>query len=92
MTKLEQKIQGDMESHIFKCYCGENSYLEITRDDDDKQFYLSISVSPTRLAERLKLAWKALLGLEFSTSNEIMIDYTDARMLIEALNTHRAKL
>lgn len=85
MSKIDQTIQGNMDSHIFKCYCGENSYLEIVRDFEDDQRYISITMHPTRLKERLKLAWKALRGLEFSVSNEVVIDGDDINKVRKAL-------
>lgn len=85
MTKLNQQVQGHMESHVFTCYCGEDSYLQISRDDEDGQYYISITKHPTRLGERLKTAWQALKGLEFTASNEVIIDGADAASLVEAL-------
>lgn len=85
MTKINQTIQGNLETHIFKCYCGENSYLEVMKDTDDKQIYINITLHPTRLSERLKLAWRALRGLEFSASNEVVIDGKDIGSLIRGI-------
>lgn len=85
MTKINQTIQGNMDSSIFKCYCGENSYLEVIKDPEDKQIYISITLRPTRLRERLKLAYRALRGLEFTSSNEVVIDGDDIKELIKAL-------
>lgn len=87
MSKLNQEIQGHMPTHIFKCYCGEDSYLEIMQDPDDKEFYLTITKHPTRLKERLKLAWKAFRGLEFAASNEVIIAEKDAKKIAKALET-----
>jgi hypothetical protein len=85
MSKIDQTVQGDMPSHIFKCYCGEFSYLEIILDKDDQQIYFAISMSPTTLWSRVKLAWRAIHGLEFSTSNEVIIDGKDVPKIIKAL-------
>lgn len=85
MTKIEQKIQFDSHSEVFKCYCGENSYLEFIYDKDDDQYYVNITIHPTRLLERLKLAWKALRGLEFSTSNEVIVDGPDFRRYLRTV-------
>jgi hypothetical protein len=83
--KLKQKIQGDMDSHVFKCYCGEYSYLEIVRDSDYKQVYVNITMNPTTIRERLSMAWKSLRGIEFSVSNEVVIDSVDLAELRKAL-------
>lgn len=91
MTRLDQKIQGDMETHVFKCYCGEDSYLVVTKDSKDDQLYISITKHPTRLVERLKLAWKSLRGLEFTTTNEVIIDGSDADNLALALTSNQSE-
>lgn len=85
MSNIEQKIQFDGKSEIFKCYCGEHSYLEVTYDRVDDQYYVSITLHPTRFLERLKLAWKALRGIEFSSSNEVVIDGPDFRKYIKEI-------
>lgn len=85
MAKIDNQVQGSMPTHIFKCYCGENSYIEIIQDPEDKEFYFSITQRPTRLKERLTTAWKALRGLEFTASNEVIVLDTDAHKIIEAL-------
>ena len=41
--------------------------------------------------ERLKLAWMAIRGLEFSVSNEIIIDNTDIKKLIKALEMPKTR-
>jgi hypothetical protein len=92
MSKVEQLIQGNMEYHIFRCYCGECSYLSIIQDSEDDQIYIEITLHPTRLTERLKLAWKALRGLEFLASNEVIIDGSDAEKLIEAVRLHKSSM
>jgi len=83
MTELKQKIQFENKSEVFKCYCGENSYLEFIYDKEDDQYYVTITLQPTRLLERLKLAWKALRGLEFSSANEVVIDGEDFRKYLK---------
>lgn len=85
MTKIDQSIQGGLPTYIFKCYCGEDSYLEVMQDPDDRELYISITQRPTRLRERLKLAWKALRGLEFTNAGDVILLDTDAKKLIEAL-------
>lgn len=85
MTKLAETIQGNLETHIFKCYCGEDSYLEVMQDSEDKEFYISITMHPTSISERIKAAWKALRGLEFSASNTVIILEEDADKLAAAL-------
>lgn len=85
MTKIKQVVQGNMDTSIYKCYCGEYSYLEIIRDEEDSQFYFHISVYPTRLLERLVLAWKALRGIEFMVSNEVIVDGKDVPDMIKFL-------
>lgn len=85
MAKIDNKIQWDTPTHLFKCYCGESSFLEIIHDDEDRQLYISITQHPTTLRERLTLAWKALCGYEFSASNEVVLDEEDINKLIKAL-------
>lgn len=86
MTKLKESTQWPVEFHIYKCWCGEDSYLQVARDDEDKQFYISITVHPTRFLERLRMAWKALRGIEFTASNEVIVDFQDAKELTAALS------
>lgn len=85
MAKVDNQVQGDLPTYIFKCYCGENSYLEIMQDPEDKELYISITQHPTRLRERLKLAWKALRGLEFTAAGDIILLDDDVKKLIKAL-------
>lgn len=91
MAKIDNKTQGSYGSHIFKCYCGENSYLEILQDPDDRELYIYITQHPTRLRERLSTAWRALRGLEFMSSNEIVLLEEDAEKLIKALKLKGTK-
>lgn len=85
MTKLQERNQFNSVSQVYKCWCGEYSYLEIIRDEEDSQFYFHISVYPTRLLERLVLAWKALRGIEFMVSNEVIVDGKDVPSIIKFL-------
>lgn len=85
MTKIKQVIQGGMEPDVFLCYCGEYSYLRISRDDEDQQAYVSIVGHPTSLKERLVAAWRCLFGKEFYISNEVIIDGKDLSALRKAL-------
>jgi hypothetical protein len=89
MTKVQEGDQFQREIHIFKCWCGEESYLEITQDADDKEFYISITQHPTRFMERLKMAWAALRGIEFSSSNCVVLLEEDANKLVAALTFKR---
>lgn len=91
MTKIIEKTQWrHIETNIFKCWCGENSYLDITSDNDG-DLYITITQYPTNLLERFKLAFKALRGLEFSSSNSVMIVNEDINKLIKALRNNNAK-
>jgi len=87
MAKIDNKTQWSQfgETHIFKCYCGSNSYIQVIQDPEDRELYFSITQHPTRLKERLGTAWKALRGLEFTASDEVILLDTDARKLIKAL-------
>lgn len=88
MTKIMEKIQGDssgFETHIFKCYCGEDSYLEIIQDKEDREIFVTITKHPTRLKERLIMAWKSLRGIEFTTTNHVMLLQEDISKLRSAL-------
>lgn len=86
MSRVDQLIQGNIPLDVFRCYCGESSYLEIMHDAEDDQFYIYITLSPTRLKERLRLAWKALRGIEFLASNEVIIDGSDIEKVAAALS------
>lgn len=87
MTKLTEHSQwGDYgDYYIFKCWCGENSYLEVSVDKKDGELYICITRHPTRFRERLKMAWEAIRGIEFTSSNSVMIVPEDVPKLIEAL-------
>ncbi len=86
MTKLTEKTQFNFaETNIFKCWCGENSYLDITKDLDDGDIYITITQYPTRLLERVKMAYKALRGIEFTSSNSVMLAQEDIKKLIKSL-------
>ena len=85
MTKLTEDSQWNTGRHIFKCWCGEDSYLEVIQDVEDGEYYISITQHPTRLKERLAMAWKALRGIEFTASNSVMIVEKDAKKLVKAL-------
>ena len=85
MTKIKQVIQGNTEPDVFLCYCGEYSYLRISKDDEYQQAYVSIVGHPTSLKERLVAAWRCLLGKEFYISNEVVIDGQDLPALRKAL-------
>lgn len=85
MSKVEEQLQGGFPTYIFKCYCGEHSFLEVMQDLEDRELYINITQHPTRLKERLTTAWRALRGLEFSSSNEVIIDEKDIDRLMEAL-------
>jgi hypothetical protein len=91
MSKIDNTTQGRLDSYIFKCYCGEDSYLEVMQNPDDGEFYISITQHPTRLLERLKMAWKALRGIEFTSSNEVILLEKDANKLIVALTKPNRK-
>lgn len=92
MSKINQVIQGGGEVHIFKCYCGEDSFLEFTGRKEDDEIYAQITIHPTRLGKRLKLAWKALRGLEFTASNSVIIDGKDLPKLIKALQSYATQI
>ena len=86
MTKLVEKTQfKDFETNIFKCWCGESSYLEVVKDIEDGDIYITITKYPTRLLERLKMAYMALRGIEFDSTNSVMIAQEDIPQLIKAL-------
>ena len=86
MTEIKQFTQGKLgNEHIFQCYCGEDSYLNVTHDEEDNQFYFDITLAPSRLPERIKRAWQALRGLEFGCSNEVIIDGSDIKELSDFL-------
>jgi hypothetical protein len=85
MTELIEKDQFQTETHTYKCWCGENSYLTIVIDREDGEAYISITQSPTRLIERLSLAWKALRGIEFTSSNEVIISDDEVEELMKML-------
>ena len=92
MSKIQEKIQGEFDDYIFKCYCGENSYLQVTQDPDDRELYISITLKPTRLSERLELAWKSLRGMEFYATDEVIILGEDSDKLIEALTLSQGEI
>lgn len=85
MTKIKQVIQGGVEPDVFLCYCGEYSYLRISRDEEDEQVYVSIVGRPVTIGERLSAAWRCLLGKEFYISNEVIVDAKDLPALRKAL-------
>jgi hypothetical protein len=85
MTKLAEKNQFNSDNYVFKCYCAEHSYLDITQDPDDGEIYISITQHPTRLTDRIVMAWRALRGVEFSSSNEVVLLKEDISKLQEAL-------
>lgn len=90
MTKLKESTQfKDLETSIFKCWCGESSYLEVVKDVDDGDIYVTISKYPTKLLERLKTAYKALRGIEFDSTNSVMIAKEDVIKLIRALKGYK---
>lgn len=92
MTKLKESTQfKDLETSIFKCWCGEVSYLEIVRDVEDGDIYVTITKHPTRLLERLRSAYKALRGIEFDATNSVMIAKEDIAALIKALKSKDTK-
>lgn len=86
MTKLNQKQQYDNESHIFKCWCGEHSYLEVSKfDEDTGDIEIYLTQHPSSLFERLRLAFMSLRGLEITTSSSVIIAEEDVKELIKAL-------
>lgn len=87
MTKIKEKTQfKDLEINIFRCWCGESSYLEVVKDVEDGDIYVTITKYPTRLLERLKTAYKALRGIEFDATNSVMIAKEDVSKLVKALS------
>ena len=85
MTKIKQTLQFEYQPDVFLCYCGEYSYLRISRDNEDEQVYVSIVGRPATIGERLSSAWRCLLGKEFYISNEVIIDAKDLPALRKAL-------
>ena len=88
MTKIIEKSQFDfIERNIFQCYCGEYSYLNIEKDLDDDYIYITITKYSTSFLGRIDLAFKALLGIEFNSSNSVMISKKDIKSLIDSLKS-----
>lgn len=84
MTKIQNKTQFDNENYIFKCYCGEHRFLEVSQDEDSTYIYITIGGST--LLERIKGAINILRGNKH-IAEEIIIGNEDTDKLIKALKT-----
>lgn len=86
MTRLREKTQLKYTTtSIFKCWCGENSYLDITKDKIGDYICITITQNPTTVSDRIKMAWKCLRGLEFSSSNSVLISEQNIENLVKEL-------
>lgn len=84
MTKLTEQSQFGLDTDIFKCWCGEYSYLEVIKDSDG-DIYVAITQYPRSITERLKAIFGIITGTGYSGSNSVMVTKDDVNKLIKAL-------
>jgi len=77
----------DNDEHILlQCSCHSFEFLEFGWfDDDSKTFYVSITVHPKKLIEKLKAIWRILRGARYGISDEVLVESKEIRRLVKWL-------
>ncbi len=71
------KINNDIE--LYRCECGEFSFLEVWYDGDF--YYFMITYSPRGIIEKLKAIWAILRGAKYGVSEDIVLSETSIKQL-----------
>jgi len=77
-------MKTDDETILFKCDCGEFSFLEVFYDTDF--YYFTITYYPKTFIGKIKAIFAIIKGSRFGASEEIVLRPKDAKELSKFLN------
>lgn len=75
-----------MDKLLIQCDCDSFEIVELGWfDDEPKTFYLTITVYPKTLLDKIKGIWKVLKGTDYGITDEVLINKKEAKKMCEWL-------
>ena len=69
------------DSKLYKCDCGEFSFLEVLHDTNDDSYYVTITAYPRTFKEKARAIWAVLRGATYGASEEMVLNKENAEDL-----------
>ena len=79
------------DGKLYKCSCGEFSFLEVIHDSDDDFYYFTISYYPKSFWQKIKAIYAIIRGSRFGASEEVVLTIEDAQDLSDFIGLRPLK-